>query len=131
MKRFINFTLILVFFLFGINGCVVTPSAPDTRYENDRPSYDRERSRDYAVDISDIKQRIAEMDQRIDQGLRNGTLTREEGQKLRFELHKIRDDASRMQRDGRLTMMEKNKLNAELDRLKKDIYRERHDRDKR
>ena len=114
MKRFINFTLILVFFLFGINGCVVTPSVPDTRHENDRP-------RDYAIDISDIKQRIAEMDQRIDQGLRNRTLTREEGQKLRYELHKIRDDASRMQQEGRMTIMEKNKLNNDLERLKKDI----------
>ncbi|HLZ18552.1 MAG TPA: hypothetical protein VKO67_03015, partial [Smithellaceae bacterium] len=70
------------------------------------------------------------MDQRIDQGMRNGVLTRDEGRMLRMELNKVRDDAARMKRDGRLTQREKDRLNAELDRLQRDIYREARDDDR-
>ena len=132
MKNRIHFIFIVLLLSFCLSGCVVTPQpAPDTRYQNDRPVYDKDRPRVYNVDISDINQRIAEMDQRIDQGMRSGALTRDEGRRLRMELNKVRDDAARMKRDGILTPREKDRLNAELDRLKRDIYREARDDDRR
>ena len=132
MKNFIHVIFIALVLSFCMSGCVVTPQpAPDTRYQNDRPAYNNDRPRAYDVDISDINQRIVQMDQRIDQGLRSGALTRDEGRKLRMELNKVRDDAARMKKDGILTPREKGRLNTELDRLKKDIDREKRDQDKR
>jgi hypothetical protein len=81
--------------------------------------------------LSNIHQRVAEMHQRIDQGVRSGEITRQEERRLRKELNKIRDDEARMKRDGRLTKQEIDRLNAELDRLSKHIYLEKHDRDSR
>ncbi|HLZ19710.1 MAG TPA: hypothetical protein VKO67_08865, partial [Smithellaceae bacterium] len=96
-----------------------------------REARDDDRNRGRQVDISDINQRVTQMDQKIDNGMRSGTLTRDEGRMLRMELNKVRDDAARMKRDGILTQREKDRLNAELDRLQRDIYREKKDRDKR
>jgi hypothetical protein len=84
----------------------------------------------YADDVSNINRRIVEMDQRIGQGIQSGALTRDESQRLRMELHKVREDAARMRRDNRLSPWERDRLNAELDRLRRDIYREANDRDR-
>jgi septal ring factor EnvC (AmiA/AmiB activator) len=78
-----------------------------------------------------IDQRVAEMHQRIDQGVQSGQITRPEEQRLRRELDKIRADEAKMKSDGRLTKREVDRLNRELDRLQKDIYLEKHDRQKR
>ena len=131
MRKIICCIFVALFLAVCISGCVVTPQpAPGTRYENDRPTYNSDRPRAYDIDVSDIYSRISQMDQRIDQGMRNGVLTRDEGRMLRMELNKVRDDAARMKRDGILTQREKDRLNAELDRLKKDIYREVRDDDR-
>ncbi|MRS02365.1 hypothetical protein EG832_03930, partial [bacterium] len=123
--------LLIAVVLFCLSGCVVTPATQDNRSGNDRRVYDNDRPRTYDADASDINQRIAEMNQRIDQGMRSGALTRDEGRMLRGELNKVRDDAARMKRDGILTPREKDRLHAELDRLKRDIYREARDDDRR
>ncbi|NLX52314.1 MAG: hypothetical protein GXY72_09480 [Deltaproteobacteria bacterium] len=131
MKKIIHVIFIALFLSLCLGGCVVTPQpVPGTTYESDRPAYNNDRPRAYNVDISDISQRIAQMDQRIDQGMRSGALTRDEGRRLRMELNKVRDDAARMKRDGILTPREKDRLNAELDRLQRDIYREAKDNDR-
>jgi len=131
MKNIIHVIFIALVLSFCVSGCVVTPQpAPDAQYQNDRPAYNNDRPRAYDVDISDINQRIVQMDKRIDEGMRSGALTRDEGRRLRMELNKVRDDAARMKRDGILTPREKDRLNAELERLKRDIYREAKDDDR-
>jgi septal ring factor EnvC (AmiA/AmiB activator) len=80
---------------------------------------------------SDIDRRVAEMQQRIDQGVKSGELTRPEAQQLRLKLNKVRNDEARMKADGRLTKPEQDKLNRELDRLGQQIYREKRDLDRR
>src|SRR5512145_1685344 len=132
MKNIIHVLLTALVVSLFVSGCVVTPQpAPDTRPPGDRPVYSNDRPRPYDVDISDINQRIAQMDQRIDQGIANGALTRDEGRMLRMELNRVRNDAARMKRDGILTLREKDRLNGELDRLQRDIYREARDDDRR
>ncbi|MEE9914112.1 MAG: hypothetical protein K4571_20555 [Deltaproteobacteria bacterium] len=132
MKNIIHVLLTALAVSLFVCGCVVTPQpAPDTRPPGDRPVYSNDRPRPYDVDISDINQRIAQMDQRIDQGMGSGALTRDEGRRLRMELNRVRNDAARMKRDGILTLREKDRLNAELDRLQRDIYREARDDDRR
>jgi len=130
-SRGIEALCVAAFLLFFVSGCVVTPATQDNRFENDRRVYDNERPRTYNSDVTDINQRIAEMNQRIDQGMRSGVLTRDEGRVLRAELTRVRDDAARMKRDGILTPREKDRLHTELDRLKRDIYRETKDDDRR
>ena len=113
-----------------LSGCVVTPPASDSRYEQDRPVYRDDRPVYQPVDIRDVEQRIVMLDQRIDLGLRNGVLTRDEGRMLRLELQQIKEDAARMLRDGRMTQREKDRLHADLDRLERRIVREARDDDR-
>jgi len=113
-----------------LSGCVVTPPASEGRYEQDRPVYRDDRPVYPSVDIGDLQQRIGMLDQRIDLGMRNGLLTRDEGRMLRLELQQVKEDASRMLRDGRMTQREKDRINADLDRLEKRIVREVRDDDR-
>jgi septal ring factor EnvC (AmiA/AmiB activator) len=81
--------------------------------------------------VSDINRRVAEMQRRINQGVRWGELTRQEALQLRQELKAIRNDETQMRADGKLTKQELDRLNGELDRLSKNIYRDKHDWERR
>jgi hypothetical protein len=129
MKKKMNILWITVLLsMFCLTGCVVAPQPVDDRHERERPVYrDDSRPVVYTVDIRDIEQRIAVLDQRIDIGLRNKVLTRDEGRLLSLELQKVKEDLIRAQRDGRITLREKDRLSADLDRLERNIYREVRD----
>ena len=79
-----------------------------------------------------INQRQANLDRRIDQGIRSGDLTRREATRLREQFA----DLSRLERQyrrsgGRLTVAERQDLDVRFDRLSQRIYAQRHDRQDR
>ncbi|CAN5221520.1 hypothetical protein BH09PSE1_BH09PSE1_18200 [soil metagenome] len=77
-----------------------------------------------------INQRQAQLDRRIDQGVRNGSLSRREATRLRGEFNGIaRLEAS--YRRGGLSGWERADLDRRFDRLSASIRAERWDRDDR
>ncbi|CAN5198473.1 hypothetical protein BH10PSE3_BH10PSE3_01160 [soil metagenome] len=78
-----------------------------------------------------VNQRQANLEQRIDQGVRRGSLTRSEAQRLRGEFRSISRLEASYRRSNGLSMRERNDLDARFDRLSRQIRVERHDRDDR
>ena len=75
-----------------------------------------------------INMRQANLDRRIDQGVRNGTLSRREATRLRSDFNGLlRLEAS--YRRGGLTAWERSDLDRRFDRLSARIRIERRDRD--
>lgn len=73
-----------------------------------------------------IDRRQAQLDQRIDRGLRSGQLTRAEAMRLRAEFNQIARIEARY-RSGGLTLAERNDLDRRFDRLAAQIRWERRD----
>ena len=81
-------------------------------------------------DWQSINQRQAQLDRRIDQGVRSGSLSRREASRLRGEFNSLsRLEAS--YRRGGLSGWERADLDRRFDRLEAQIRYERHDRDNR
>lgn len=77
-----------------------------------------------------INQRQARLDQRIDQGVRSGQLTRGEAQRLRSEYREIARIENRYRRGG-LSNWERADLDRRFDRLAMQIRDQRRDGDRR
>lgn len=75
-----------------------------------------------------INQRQANLDHRIDVGVRNGSLTRSEAMRLRGEFRSIARLETSYRRSNGLSMRERADLDARFDRLSRQIQAERHDR---
>ena len=73
-----------------------------------------------------INQRQAELDRRIDMGIRHGDLTRNEARRLRIEFNQIAQLESRYRANG-LSAWERADLDRRFDRLSLKIRGERHD----
>ena len=78
-----------------------------------------------------INSRQANLDRRIDMGVRNGSLTRAEAVRLRSEFRQIAYLESRYRRSGGLSAWERQDLDRRFDRLSSRIRYERHDRQDR
>ncbi len=78
-----------------------------------------------------INQRQANLDQRIDQGVRSGSLTRSEASRLRTEFRSISRLEASYRRSNGLSMRERADLDARFDRLSRQIQVQKHDRDDR
>ena len=78
-----------------------------------------------------INQRQAQLDHRIDVGVRNGSLTRREAMNLRAEFRGIANLEMRYRRTGGLQTWERRDLDRRFDILSAKIRYERHDRDDR
>jgi Spy/CpxP family protein refolding chaperone len=79
-----------------------------------------------------INQRQANLERRIDQGVRTGDLTRPEAARLRAQFNDLsRLEGQYRRSGGRLTPMERRDLDARFDRLSQRIYAQRHDRQDR
>jgi hypothetical protein len=77
-----------------------------------------------------INQRQAQLDRRIEQGVRTGSLSRREATRLRSDFNSLaRLEAS--YRRGGLSSWERADLDRRFDRLEAQIRYERHDRDNR
>lgn len=77
-----------------------------------------------------INQRQANLDRRIDQGVRGGGLTPREAQSLRYEFRQLVQLENRYRRGG-LNNWERADLNRRFDTLSARIRFERHDRQDR
>ncbi len=73
-----------------------------------------------------INQRQANLYQRIDQGIRNGSLTRGEADRLRGRFAALNNLEQRY-RAGGLSMWERRDLDQRFDSLSRDIKWQRHD----
>ncbi|HSQ18750.1 MAG TPA: hypothetical protein VLR92_00115 [Blastocatellia bacterium] len=65
--------------------------------------------------------------QRINQGIRSGELTRREARVLEGRLARIRIHERFARADGHLSYRERARLNRELNRESRGIYRQKHD----
>ncbi len=74
-----------------------------------------------------IGQRVANLNVRIDQGVRNGSLTRPEAIRLRTQLRDLQGLEARYRRGG-LTMAERGDLDRRFDRLSAQVRFDKHDR---
>ena len=75
---------------------------------------------------SDTWQRIDYLQQRIDRGVRDGSLTRSEARRAQYQLQRIRRDASRMRRDGMIDPRYSGNIQARLDELSRNLRWARH-----
>ena len=73
-----------------------------------------------------VNQRQANIERRIDQGVRSGALTRPEAMRLRGEFRDLARLERQYRRDG-LSPWERRDLDRRFDRLSNRIYAERHD----
>jgi hypothetical protein len=77
-----------------------------------------------------IDHKIVDLQKRIDDGSRNGSLTPVETKSLQKRLDGIRGHYERAQRDGKLTDPEIRSIQTKLDSLAKSIAKERSDRER-
>ena len=76
----------------------------------------------------EIKERQQHQQQRIDEGVKSGELTKKETLKLEAEQAKIRRKKRRFKRnDGEIGPKERAKLEQEQDKASKHIYNQKHD----
>lgn len=74
----------------------------------------------------DIPARIASQQQRIDQGVASGELTRGEANLLQDNLNYVRSEFARMRADGLLTPREVDRLERLLDNNSQMIFNKKH-----
>ena len=79
----------------------------------------------------EIDRRQANQISRIQQGLRDGSLTRSEASRLIEEQKRIAEMERRAERDGKVTRQEKAALDRAQDNASRHIYQERHDNESR
>ena len=75
-----------------------------------------------------VNGRQANLEQRINQGVRSGELTRSEAARVRDRFHQIARLEARYRRSGgRLTAYERADLDRRFDRLSEMVYAQKHD----
>ena len=80
----------------------------------------------YGAPPANIPDRIANQQQRIDEGVTSGKLTRGEADVLQDNLNWIKATFARMKADGRLNQKESNRLDEMLDQNSKMIFNKKH-----
>jgi hypothetical protein len=80
-----------------------------------------------AANAGEVRNRLHHENARIDQGVRNGSLTYGEYRRLDNEADRIAAQRRRDLRDGRLSPAEYRQLNREENRLSDQIYFQKHD----
>jgi hypothetical protein len=77
-----------------------------------------------------VNQRKENQQQRIGEGVENGSLTAAEAAKLEHKETKLNREEKAMKADGNLTPAERAKLQHQENNLSKDIYQQKHDAQK-
>ena len=79
-----------------------------------------------------IKKREKRQQERIDNGVESGDLTKKEAAKLKAQEAKLHREIKRDRKDGGgLTKKERAKIDAKQDRLSRRIAKQKHDKQKR
>jgi Ni/Co efflux regulator RcnB len=103
---------------------VAVPAAAQHRAQHNGPAYQN------VGNWQSINQRQANLDRRIDQGSRNGQISRREATRLRGEFNSLLRLENQYRRGG-LTQWERADLDRRFDRLSAGIRYERRDNDNR
>jgi hypothetical protein len=81
----------------------------------------------YAQDKTPVvDQREKNQQERIDQGIKSGELTKREAMRLEAQQGKIKVDEAKAKSDGVVTAKERAKLKREQNRASRAIYRKKH-----
>ncbi len=75
-----------------------------------------------------FRERMQQLDQRIEHGIRTHELSRKEAKELEQQQHRIHRLAREFREDGRLSRKERYRLENELDRLSDQITEYKHNR---
>ncbi len=108
---------------------VSAAALPAAAQSHNRPGQHQNDDRGYG-NWQSINVRQANLDRRIDVGVRNGQLSRREATRLRGEFSSLLRLEANYRRGG-LTAWERNDLDRRFDRLSNQIRDERRDRDNR
>jgi predicted RND superfamily exporter protein len=115
MKRYIKIVgitlLMAVFFLVSL------PTVrAETQWQKNHPRR------------AEVNKRLKNQNKRINQGVKNGTLTRQQAHQLHKEDHQIRQEERDMasQNGGHITKQEQKTLNQQENAASKQIYDEKH-----
>jgi hypothetical protein len=76
------------------------------------------------------KERAGNQKERIQAGVKDGSITKAEAAKLKQEQRKIRQDAKAAKADGTVTGKEKAKITRQQNKASRDIYKQKNDRQK-
>ncbi len=74
----------------------------------------------------EIRSMIQVSKQKIEHGIKRGTLDRHEANKLNAELGTILNKIDRMKADGYFNQRERDNVISKLDKLDRDIFKEKH-----
>ena len=77
---------------------------------------------------AEVNQRLANQNKRINQGVKNGTLTKDQATQLHKEDRQIRQEERDMasQNGGHITKQEQRTLNQQENKVSRQIYDEKH-----
>lgn len=126
MKKFTTLTLIGAASALALSATAASAQAYGDRYDGYRGDSYRSDQRGDRNGWRSIDQRQAHLDRRIDQGLRNGSLTRREAWRLRAEFRDIARLEARYRVNG-LSGWERADLDRRFDQLSAQIRYERRD----
>jgi hypothetical protein len=79
----------------------------------------------------EINRRERRQAQRLRRGVRNGSLTRRETERLAAQQARIRAHEARAKSDGTVTARERASIRRQESRASRNIYRQKHDRQRR
>ena len=113
-----------------IVAAVSAAALPAAAQSHNRPSQHQNDDRANYGGWQSINVRQASLDRRIDQGVRNGQLSRREATRVRNEFSALARLENQYRRGG-LTAWERTDLDRRFDRLSASIRYERNDRDNR
>jgi hypothetical protein len=129
MKKLTTLTLIGAASALALGATAASAQSYGDRhdgYRQDSYRQDSYRGDGYRGGYVSIDQRMAQLDRRIDRGVRDGTLSRREAYRLRSEFQQIARLQARYRADG-LNGWERADLDRRFDILSNQIRAERHD----
>jgi hypothetical protein len=129
MKKLTTLTLIGAASALALGATAASAQSYGDRHDGYRQeSYrsDSYRGEGYRGGWVNIDQRLAQLDRRIDQGVRDGSLNRREAWRLRGEFNEIARLQARYRANG-LSGWERADLDRRFDILSNEIRAERHD----
>lgn len=97
-------------------GLTVTATADETKWQKNHPRR------------AEVNKRLENQDKRINEGVKDGTLSKQQARQLHKEDHQIRKEERSMasQNGGHITKQEKRTLNQQENQVSKQIHDEKH-----